>query len=735
MIAAQNNVKAYLKARHIEVPDEWITACIEWIQSENPGENINNNKALPKIAYQQWLYCDLTELATSCLPFGLSEKRSDTISGHFAVQVNQVRDVGRPAYAQLQKVQGVDSANAAVSAEHSHQSSWEPKPLRMLLMQMTDGTSVVQGMEYTLIPSISINLKPGTKVMLSGTIRTRRGILLLSQEHITILGGEIESLLISNAMENVLARHLGSDETEQPRQYEETNATQATPSQISQYYPSQINSASNRSQASHPPGRGGTQPLSGVRNLPGISGPSANNFDDMGNDDFLDSDFEAALNQIESQASSCAKSNSSLVPCNRSSNVVSRTNNACPEISRNGVGNSCSNELDRKNLRLNALQSNAILVEEMDGGMNTDNDFFSDDFDDDILLSAEGQVDESYSSLQASTSAKITSQLTSKDPDVSSKSLKLSSGPSSLPPNNESCQLLLKENASCIKTPTPVCSIIEPEVNSISQSTTQNNTNRPLAGQSWIKDSLSKSSSQALRGKRLKKSTLVQHDICDADNFKKDFLPKSSCPATPNSFMEETQRIMKTSPLDSKFRLTSPRISSFKEIATPVSQEMNMKYTSEKTRDVEKRAKQMPPFTYLFFLPEKPSVPQEFIVKGFIMTLVSRLEQSGGLWKLAVIINDGTASREVDIDDLVLQELIGMSAEQMNQRKAEARSNPILKSQLAKNVGGCQQKLISLCSLLHLQVSPGLTNPRLTSISSVTSTTAEQLINRLFADA
>lgn len=44
---------------------------------------------------------------------------------------------------------------------------------------------------------------------------------------------------------------------------------------------------------------------------------------------------------------------------------------------------------------------------------------------------------------------------------------------------------------------------------------------------------------------------------------------------------------------------------------------------------------------------------QEIVVKGFIMTLTSRLEQVEGKWKLTVIINDGTASCEVDIEDQV----------------------------------------------------------------------------------
>lgn len=330
----------------------------------------------------------------------------------------------------------------------------------------------------------------------------------------------------------------------------------------------------------------------------------------MGDDDFLDSDFEAALNQIESQASSSAKvnSSSSLAPCSKSSNFFSHTNNAFPESSKSGVGNRYMNELNKRNLRLNATKSNTNMMDEMDDEMNIDNDFFGDDFDDEILLSAEGQVDESSSCSQASTSAKISSQLTSRDPGVSSKSYKLSGDFSSLPQTSESCQSVSKQNASCIKTPKLVCSNTQLAANRLKQSTVQHNTSKAHAGQSSLKSFLSKSS-QSLGGKRLTNSKNLKSNKLDMDDFKEDFLPKTDCPVSPNSFNKETSRIGKTSPLDSKLKLTS-RISDFKQPATPVSKEMSMQYTTRKTSSAEERAKQMPPFTYLFFLPERPSVTQ-----------------------------------------------------------------------------------------------------------------------------
>ncbi|XP_069173238.1 recQ-mediated genome instability protein 1 [Procambarus clarkii] len=692
MMNVQAVVKAYLASKHITVPEEWITACVEWIQSENAGVNINNSRVVSEKVYEQWLYCDLTELAACCLPFGLQQKRSTYITGHFALQVNQIRDVGQSAYSQLQKVQRVDTVNAAISAEQTHQPAWEPKPSRMLMLQMTDGTSVVQGMEYRLIPSLNANLKPGLKVMISGTICARRGVLLLTQEHITILGGEIEALLIPNALENVLARHLGAEENEQPRDYEETTSTQVAPSQTSQYYPSQLNSAPSRSQNSRPPRRGGTQVSSGNRGQTGVSVHSTSDFDDLGDDDFLDSDIEAVLSQIENQAMRVSSNTSTVHPAGNSRNVNYRT-----------INESSSKSLNPTNTV--SVSHNNLILEDggMDDEMNVDSSFFTDDFDDEILLSAEGQINESSSCSETSTIA--TPQSTRKSAQTLSESSKQSSSFSNLPATLQSKALtsIRQAKSSCIRTSMPNITNVQPLANKLSklnQPVALKKNNKLQSKQLNLKSFFSQQSSQSSRNNSSLDSKKFKQNVKNKDDIQQDFL--SECEGTLHSESLDMEAPGAVGARPSDLKLT-----------------------------VTQMSKQEPPFTYMIFIPTKPTVAQEFIVKGFIMTLVSRLEQLAGLWKLTVMINDGTASCEVDIDDHVLQELIGLSVEEMNLKKIEAKSNPVLKSQLAKSVGGCQQKLISLCSLLHLQVSPHYTKPRLTAISSVTTSVAQQLAKRL----
>ncbi|XP_033218379.1 recQ-mediated genome instability protein 1-like isoform X2 [Belonocnema kinseyi] len=72
--------------------------------------------------------------------------------------------------------------------------------------------------KYTLQDS----LFPGLKLMIIGPVVCRRGVILLEETNITLKGGEVEDLLIPNALENVLARELKMPLNPDP--YDDTKA-------------------------------------------------------------------------------------------------------------------------------------------------------------------------------------------------------------------------------------------------------------------------------------------------------------------------------------------------------------------------------------------------------------------------------------------------------------------------------------------------------------------------------
>lgn len=186
---------SWLKSRHILVPGDWLEACVEWITEENQGVRLSQAQ-LNGLVFEQWLLADLREIGSKCLPDQIASAQKFQLNGVFALQVDSMVDVGKPYYGQLQKVQGSESRNVDVTAEPA--PPWEPKPTRMMMLTMTDGDITVQGMEYKPISCLSGQMKPGCKVLVKGSVLCRRGILMLTAENVTVLGGEVDVLVETN---------------------------------------------------------------------------------------------------------------------------------------------------------------------------------------------------------------------------------------------------------------------------------------------------------------------------------------------------------------------------------------------------------------------------------------------------------------------------------------------------------------------------------------------------------
>ncbi|XP_051689713.1 recQ-mediated genome instability protein 1 [Oryctolagus cuniculus] len=194
---------------HVKVPLMWLEACINWIQEENSNVSLSQAQ-MNKQVFEQWLLTDLRDLEHPLLPDGILEVPKGELNGFYALQINSLVDVSQPAYSQIQKLRGKNTANDLVTAETQvTQKPWEAKPSRMLMLQLTDGIVQMQGMEYQTIPALHSNLSPGTKILIHGNISFRLGVLLLKPENVKVLGGEVDALLEEYAQETVLARLLG----------------------------------------------------------------------------------------------------------------------------------------------------------------------------------------------------------------------------------------------------------------------------------------------------------------------------------------------------------------------------------------------------------------------------------------------------------------------------------------------------------------------------------------------
>ncbi|KAK2714680.1 hypothetical protein QYM36_009041 [Artemia franciscana] len=143
-----------------------------------------------------------------CVDFFLSELGN----------INGVQDISQSAFSQLQKIRKHDVENVEFSNQEKKKESnaWEPKSSRVLMFALTDGAQEIRGLEVMKLPMLELNLIPGTKIAIRGPVQCRKGVLFLKEMHVKVIGGEVDSLIIPNAAENILARKLNQPENPSP---------------------------------------------------------------------------------------------------------------------------------------------------------------------------------------------------------------------------------------------------------------------------------------------------------------------------------------------------------------------------------------------------------------------------------------------------------------------------------------------------------------------------------------
>lgn len=195
-------LKQLFKSKFLHVSDYWLECCIDWFKEQYSGYT---QQYMNDVIIQQWLETDLREIEVSCLPPNLSKEKKLILSGNYTLQVMYFRDISKPALSQLKDIRNMYNLTRN-HLDNENENNNTAK--RVLNLHMTDGVQFINGFEYQPISALNINLKPGIKMLLSGPLMVQNGEFLLKPNNVKILGGEVEDLLVTNAVENVLAREL-----------------------------------------------------------------------------------------------------------------------------------------------------------------------------------------------------------------------------------------------------------------------------------------------------------------------------------------------------------------------------------------------------------------------------------------------------------------------------------------------------------------------------------------------
>lgn len=72
-------------------------------------------------------------------------------------------------------------------------------------------------MEMSPIPCLHTKLPPGVKILICGPIKVVNKVLYLEAKNVKVLGGEVDTLLITNAYENIILKALNEPLTAKPK--------------------------------------------------------------------------------------------------------------------------------------------------------------------------------------------------------------------------------------------------------------------------------------------------------------------------------------------------------------------------------------------------------------------------------------------------------------------------------------------------------------------------------------
>ncbi|GBP56444.1 RecQ-mediated genome instability protein 1 [Eumeta japonica] len=167
---------------------------------------------MQNLAKEQWLLNDLRDICPGSLPRNLKSVRKLELSGKFVLQITSAMDIGTPAYQQYLKLQKVNTENIEATTVYEDKVPAH----RMIKLNLTDGVQDISAIEYKPMRNLTCDITPGCKILLKGPVICRKGILLLMEDKIEFLGGEVQEIVIANSLPGLLSTKLGIALTQGP---------------------------------------------------------------------------------------------------------------------------------------------------------------------------------------------------------------------------------------------------------------------------------------------------------------------------------------------------------------------------------------------------------------------------------------------------------------------------------------------------------------------------------------
>ncbi|CAL8104110.1 unnamed protein product [Orchesella dallaii] len=694
-------LKKFLKDSSFTYTDEWLLACVDWILENNTNVNA---EVLRREIFEQWKDANLEDMESSCLPSNLKDQRSVKLPGKYGLQVNSVRDIGESSYNQWNKVKKLENENTSVAATDSTEftQTWQPKQKRCLHLTMTDGSQQVFGLEMQPIIGLTINMKPGVKVIVIGPVDCRRGIIHLKPNNIKVIGGEVEDFKDTNKMERILANILNITDNKLTQ-----TQTRAQP-------------------RTAPPPQTRTQPVSTVSNTNQRNCDVVGDFPDSddpfnGQDDALFADDDLFM-EIDEEALLRSASNSNVTTQAVSSlgNVTQRTTQRVGESF--STGRSFTEEIEDYD------DESATMTSNMRPPASTTNTNAR------SIANSRPIVSTSVSSTSTKanpvfmppppvpkSSTSVVKQSNASSTAMSSTSLKNSmQGKSSTSTPSTSNEKTVVGPTAFRSAKTAVTGKSKASSSNSGASGTQKKILHYMKPMPVVIDPPTPEREAKRRKKSGEEDTKVKMEVDVEETSMQDTefvtMEEQAESMTMNILDEGDQN---DASIEEEFFNHSPDISLMQIVDEAIESRLSMALDAEQTSSKTTPAssslvsgKVYPirvserPYVFLMQVQEKYEELAErrkiVYVKGCISTVVSNIQVDNGCWTLSVSINDGTGYLNCKISANILDNIIGFTPQEM--KRIKSAKSPEGKAKISEGMGGLVKKLVHMNAIFAIEL-------------------------------
>lgn len=220
--------------KHISFKPQWLNACIECL-TRRVGLEIQCSDDIFDHLFLQFLYSNLSDSLNPEMRIPVHAAKVVIIK-RMVFQMVSYTNISFSLYEQLSEntrndddlswfhgggTKIHDEGNRDLERDHTFEKNNNFRPQKkkrgMLKLELTDGVNTVKAIELEEIFDLTF-LVPGVKIILTGHVKCRRGVLLLDNSNCDLLGGRIQSIEIDKVKQLSMQLNVDLDAEKKRRQ-------------------------------------------------------------------------------------------------------------------------------------------------------------------------------------------------------------------------------------------------------------------------------------------------------------------------------------------------------------------------------------------------------------------------------------------------------------------------------------------------------------------------------------